>query len=67
MLTLDPPPLGPFDQKIKRIDLQARWSKGFSSEDAEAVEVRSIQEGITLNVGKNNYRYRRSGVERNRG
>lgn len=67
VLTLDPPPLGPFDRKITRIALPARWSKGLSSEDAEAVEVRLTQEGITLNVGKNSYRYRRSGVERNRG
>ena len=64
VLTLDPPPLGPFDRKIRRIPLPARWSKGLSSEDAEAVEVHSTQERIMLKAGDRSYRYSRSGVER---
>lgn len=64
VLTLDPPPLGPFDRKITHIALPARWSKGLSSEDTEAVEVHSTQEGMTLKAGERRYKYSRSGAER---
>lgn len=64
VLTLDPPPSGPFDRKIKHIALPARWSTGLSSEDAEAVEVHSTQEEMTLKAGERRYKYSRSGVEK---
>ena len=64
VLMLDPPPSGPFDRKITHIALPARWSKGLSSEDAEAVEVHSTEEEMTLKAGERRYKYSRSGVER---
>ena len=67
VLTLDSPPLGAFDREITQVALPAHWSRGLSSEDTEAVEVHSTQEGITLKAGDRRYRYSRSGVERVRG
>ena len=64
VLMLDPPPSGPFDRKITHIALPARWSKGLSSEDAEAVDVHSTEEEMTLKAGERRYKYSRSGVER---
>lgn len=64
VLTLDPPPLGPFGREITQITLLARWSMGLSSEEAKTVKVQPNQAGMTFKAGDRSYQYSRSGVER---
>ena len=64
ILTLDPPPLGPFGQKITRIALPARWSAGISSSDVEGVEALSAPDGLTFTVGERQFTYSRTGLDR---
>ena len=63
ILTLDPPPRGPFGQKITRIALPARWSAGISSNDAEAVEALPAPDGLTFTVGERQFTYSRTGLD----
>ena len=64
VLTLALSPQGPFGTPITRITLPARWSAGISSNEAEAVQTRSIQDGLTLTVGNREFRYSRLGLEK---
>ena len=64
VLTFDPSLLGPFGNQITRITLPARWSAGISSNEAEAVQTRSIQDGLILTVGDREFRYSRLGLEK---
>ena len=63
VLTLDPPPLGPFGNRITRIALPARWSAGISSNDTEAVKVRSVHDGLMFMVGNREFGYSRLGLD----
>ncbi len=62
VLTFDSRPQGPFGALITRITLPARWSAGISSNDTEAVQTRSIRNGLIFTAGDRRFRYSRSGL-----
>ena len=63
VLTLNPSPQGPFGTPITRITLLARWSAGISSDDAEAVQVHSVPDGLMFTVGDRPFKYSRLGLQ----
>lgn len=64
VLTLDPPPLGPFDNQITRITLPAHWSTGIASNDAETATARPVPGGLLFMVGNRRFRYSRLGLDK---
>lgn len=60
VLKLDPPPQGPFGQRITRIALPARWSRGIAENPEVAVEPDG--DGLILSVGKCTFSYTREGL-----
>ena len=61
VLTLDPPPAGPFGRPIARIALPARWSRGIGRDDRAEVETGA--DGLVLAVGGRRFRYTREGLQ----
>ena len=64
ILTLDPPPLGPFGNQITRITLPAQWSAGVSSKDTEAVKARPVPDGLMFVVGDRRFSYSHLGLDK---
>ena len=64
LLTLDPPPVGPFGQRVSRIALPARWSCGITEKDVGEVEVERDGDDLLLSVAGHCFRYSRSGLSK---
>ena len=64
LLTLDPPPVGPFGHPVSRIALPARWSLGITEKDAGEVEVERDGDDLLLSVAGRSLRYSRAGLTR---
>ena len=64
VLTLDPPPVGPFGKQVTRLALPARWSRGVTVEDIEKVTLSPSAEGFEFALGFCSFAYRRAGLER---
>ena len=64
VLTLDPPPLGPFGNRITRITLPAHWSAGIASNDAETVTASPVPGGLLFMVGDRKFRYSQLGLDK---
>ena len=62
ILPLDPPPVGPFGNRLTLIALPARWSRGIKK-DAKIV-AEPDQNGLIISVGEKRFRYSRVGLER---
>ena len=62
ILSLDPPPEGPFNCPITRIALPARWSHGIAKDDQ--VEITQDETGLVLSVAEQRFSYSREGLER---
>lgn len=63
VLTFESRPVGPFGSCITQITLPARWSAGISSTDAETATVKTVPDGLILNVGEREFGYSRTGLE----
>ncbi len=61
VLTLEPPPTGPFGQQVTRIALPAHWSHGIT-EDKATVEQNGAS--MVLSVPGGQFRYSREGLEK---
>ncbi len=62
ILTLEPPPDGPFGCPVTRIAIPARWSRGIAKDDH--VEISRDEAGLMLSVGGRCFRYSREGLAR---
>ena len=62
ILDFDPPPEGPFGQRVTRIALPAQWSKGLTGEDQVGVTL--DDPGLVLSVADQLFRYSVEGLER---
>ena len=60
ILSLDPPPEGPFGQPVTRIALPARWSRGIMESDR--LESYRDEADLVLSVGERHFRYSREGL-----
>ena len=62
LLSLDPPPKGPFGLPITRIAVPARWSKGITRDDQVEVSREETETRLVLSVANWRFRYSREGL-----
>ncbi len=60
ILTLDPPPEGPFGCSITKIAVPARWSRGIAKD--VRVTISQDEDGLSLSAGEVYLRYSRAGL-----
>ena len=63
VLTLEPPPIGPFGETVTRLALPARWSKGVVVDDLHELETSEIRDGLVLTLKTRTFTYTRKGLE----
>ncbi len=60
VLSLDPPPIGPYDLSVSRISLPARWSLGIPKD--QPARTVSCGKDLFISIGDRHFRYSREGL-----
>ncbi len=67
VLRLDPPPIGAFGEKITRLALPARWSRGIEDDDLDEIATSGVAEGLVFTLKNRSFTYSRAGLRRSEG